>query len=282
MLEGIDPDFSLAGTVLVLALVAWLGLAVPFLSRRSYRRPVANRRADPLALERTYRRGLVRVWLTVGVAIVIVAVSPGVSLDDVGVALPWGWRLWLTMAFTVYTVGALLIGRVKVRRRVLRGDSIPGRDAIASMLPRTRVERRLAFWLAITAGVGEEILYRGLLIAAFVGILGWAPLLAALAALAVFSFGHLYQGRHGIFQVTLIGFVLTALYGVSGSLAPSIIVHVVVDVIAFLFLPIEPMRQPEEEPEIRGELTPTAVEPLPAAQLRPIRRASPATGINTD
>jgi membrane protease YdiL (CAAX protease family) len=117
---------------------------------------------------------------------------------------------------------------------------------------------RLAFWFAISAGVGEEVLYRGLLTAVFVGILGWAPLLAAFAALAVFIFGHLYQGKYGILGASLIGFNITLVYILSGSLIPGIIVHVTLNVLAFLFLPVGAVPAPVEPTLAQMLPTPSA------------------------
>jgi membrane protease YdiL (CAAX protease family) len=284
LLDGIDPQFGIAGTVLALVLLAWLGLAVPFLGRRGYRRLVATGGRKPEARKRWYARTISAGWLFVGVAVIIVAVSPGVSLGDVGVAVPSGWRLWLTAGVTAYVVGALFVGWIRARRRLHSGQPIPGREALTAILPRTPTERRLAFWLAVTAGVGEEVVYRGLLIAVFVGILGWVPTLAAFASLAVFSLAHLYQGRKGMVQVTLVGFVITALYAISGSLAPGIIVHILLDLFSILFLPVGPTPPSEQTPAVSDKPTPTSIE-SPAAQIEqppaipslPIRAAIPSS-----
>jgi hypothetical protein len=72
-------EFGLAGTVLALALIVWLALVVPIRGCRNHRL-IAIRDGDPAALGGKYRRSIVQRWLTVGAAVVIVAVSPGVSL----------------------------------------------------------------------------------------------------------------------------------------------------------------------------------------------------------
>ena len=59
--------------------------------------------------------------------------------------------------------------------------------------------------LAVTAGVCEEIVFRGLLIAVGVHVLGLPLPVAAGLALALFAIGHLYQGPRGMIAVTLFG-----------------------------------------------------------------------------
>lgn len=99
---------------------------------------------------------------------------------------------------------------------------------VSSILPSTPADYRLFKSVSLTAGITEEIIYRGYLIWLF-GL--WlSPSLAAIAALLVFVLGHLYQGTAvALLRVTGIGAVLTLLYLWSGSLLPAIVLHVVVD-----------------------------------------------------
>lgn len=94
----------------------------------------------------------------------------------------------------------------------------------------------------MTAGVTEEIVYRGLLIAVGMGAFGLSENVAALAALAVFVAGHLYQGWRGMLAVTLIGFGLTALYLRTGSLLMPILLHALIDLRGLLLFP-QPRRE---------------------------------------
>ncbi len=91
--------------------------------------------------------------------------------------------------------------------------------------------------MAVTAGVCEEIVYRGLLIAFGVGVLGLSTTAAAALALAVFVAGHFYQGWKGMVVVALLGFWLTTVYLSTGSLLLPILVHVMIDVRGLVCMP---------------------------------------------
>ncbi len=103
------------------------------------------------------------------------------------------------------------------------------------MLPASRIERRWWIALSLTAGITEEIVARGFLLADLHGASAASPLLHlplwaawVLSSLA-FGFAHLYQGLQGIVRTTLGGLFMGALAIVSGGLAVPIVVHVLVD-----------------------------------------------------
>jgi membrane protease YdiL (CAAX protease family) len=140
-------------------------------------------------------------------------------------------------------------------------------------LPRTGTERWLAVGVAITAGIAEELMFRGLLIAAAVGIvglpIGWAALLAAV----LFALSHLYQGPTFVLPA-LVGLSFTVLYLSCGSLLPGMVAHIAMDVAALTIparvvtgaaprpvaAPWEPAAGPEPSPvPASGSSTPSTV-----------------------
>ncbi|WP_191621143.1 CPBP family intramembrane glutamic endopeptidase [Marinihelvus fidelis] len=133
-------------------------------------------------------------------------------------------------------VTAVAIALMIVQFRALAGDD-PGKreqlaaqlDGVEPLLPHTLRERRAFFGLSLTAGVVEELLWRGFLI----GYLAyWMPAwLAAIVATVLFGLGHAYQGLSGVPRVMLVGGFLAALYLLSGSLWLPMILHVAIDAI---------------------------------------------------
>jgi membrane protease YdiL (CAAX protease family) len=108
------------------------------------------------------------------------------------------------------------------------------------ILPVTGPER--SWWVAIcaTAGIGEEILYRGFLIQ----YLRHEPLhlkliAAILLACAIFGVAHVYQGPKGIAGTAFLGLVFSAIFVVSGSLLIPMILHFRIDLRILLLLPAE-------------------------------------------
>lgn len=98
---------------------------------------------------------------------------------------------------------------------------------ISSLVPQTRSEYRLFDMVSITAGICEEILYRGLLLVTLVSLVGTWP--AVVISSLIFGLGHAYQGIAGIVKTGFAGLVLALLTVFSGSLFIAIVLHTVVD-----------------------------------------------------
>lgn len=95
------------------------------------------------------------------------------------------------------------------------------------MSPTNHQEQRLFLYLSITAGICEEILYRGVLM--FVLSLVMGPWPALVASSAIFGLGHSYQGWEGIAKTSAVGLLLGLLALLSGSLYVGMILHAVLD-----------------------------------------------------
>ena len=103
------------------------------------------------------------------------------------------------------------------------------------LLPVRLRERIVFVGLAITAGVTEEVIFRGFLITALMVAMQniWT---AALAASIVFGMLHAYQGRAGVLRTSVLGFALATPFVLTGSIMPSIVAHTVIDLVAGLWL----------------------------------------------
>jgi membrane protease YdiL (CAAX protease family) len=97
----------------------------------------------------------------------------------------------------------------------------------APLLPADDREQRIFRVLAITAGVCEELLFRGYLIWYLAAATGRWP--AMLLGTLVFGAAHLYQGRTGAIKSAVVGLVLGALYLGTGSLVWPMVLHAAID-----------------------------------------------------
>src|SRR6266853_5079218 len=99
------------------------------------------------------------------------------------------------------------------------------------ILPQSTVELLPYLALAITAGLCEEFLYRGFVMAVLVrvGLPSWA---VVLVSSVLFGLAHSYQGRGGMVMTLLIGLVLGSSRLTYDSLVPAIFWHSAVDVVA--------------------------------------------------
>jgi len=174
-----------------------------------------------------YRQGIATQW----------------TLAALTVAL-WAWqgRAWTSLGVVPRPTWGLLgvaVGFAIVAGYVLsqRGKALEDDEALARLrhqmrnverlMPRRAEELRWFGWLSMTAGICEEMLYRGYLLW-YLG--GWfAVVPAVLVASVVFGFGHAYQGPRGIALTTLVGLFMSAIYLLTGSLVACIVIHTLMD-----------------------------------------------------
>lgn len=230
---------------LTVALLAWLVVGEALLGRASFRRFRDDLAAGvPDARGRLYRSWSVWSWMLAAGALLLAALAPGFGLARLGIAWPQWSRLSAAAAGSAFVkgilIGTLLLivlsivaGMIALNRmRRERGATAAAavNDAVAALLPRTRCARRGYGWLSLSAGVTEEIVQRGFLLAALVALLPPLPALAyILAAGLVFGLGHAYEGRSGIFATGVMGAAFMGVYLGTGSLRVPIVLHGLVD-----------------------------------------------------
>lgn len=115
----------------------------------------------------------------------------------------------------------ILIGNVA---NVLLGPFQHDGSTFQSLVARTPVEALAFLVLALSAGFVEEIVFRGYMQRQCQALLG-NTVLASLAQIAVFTYGHLYQGWLRLVPVVLIALVLTVTALWRRSLVPGMIAH---------------------------------------------------------
>jgi membrane protease YdiL (CAAX protease family) len=122
---------------------------------------------------------------------------------------------------------SILLGGFLVLRQFLGIREAP---FLAQLLPKTGREKVVFVFLSLSAGLGEELAYRGFLVPALANAFGsvWG---AALLSSLVFGILHAYQGWLGMARTALLGMVLAVSFIVTGSLWPAILAHAMLDVL---------------------------------------------------
>lgn len=217
-------------------IVIFLGTVIPWRGavrvRRLLRQPAIGA-AERLSV---YLSTIAFQWIIAGL-VARRAFSRGLSRIDLGLTLSNPWRtVWIAVIFTIL----LCANQFASIRRV--AQLAPGeRGSVFSVaeriMPQTNTETIVFVALACTAGVAEEFLYRGFLIAVFVRLFADSTLsvwIAALLSSALFGIGHLYQGKRGIITTFIVGILFSAIRIWSGSLVPAMVAHAAVDLVAGL------------------------------------------------
>lgn len=97
--------------------------------------------------------------------------------------------------------------------------------------PTTREERRMWVLLSLSAGIGEELVWRGTLPALLKMLTGSLSLSLTLCILS-FALAHAIQGPRSVLAIATIAASFHALVFVSGSLYVGMVVHFAYDVFA--------------------------------------------------
>ncbi len=176
---------------------------------------------------RAYRLIIVGQWiLAAGVVALWIALRRPWAAIGLAPHVPWGLpasvfvlaAVWCGLAFRQLAIKT----NASVRARALRQF-----EKFERILPHSQHELRWFAAVAITAGVCEELLYRGFLFCYLRAALDLGPAIA-IGALA-FGLAHFYQGSRGILVTGLVGAVMFGLYMFSGSLFVPMAVHALVD-----------------------------------------------------
>lgn len=229
------PPFGVAGSAVVLVTAGYLMALAP-LGRRRFRRLRAARRTDPGALVAFYRRNVTgTMGLLLPVAVVLLVV-PGLQPAQLGLAWPHGPSAGRALDLFVGLVASVLFTGMWWRRMARRGQPVPRPRRLETLLPATHAEYRWACAVSISAGICEEVVFRGLLVMAGIAA-GWPPIIAALAAGALFGGTHLYQGRLGMLLTTALGLALTWFFVATGSLLFPIVLHILIDLRGLVMVP---------------------------------------------
>lgn len=213
-------------------LVAVIGVAYPLCFTLDwYRRLLPQLKSGgAYSRSRLYRRSMIELWL-----LTLVVLSwwlwSGRAVTAVGLGVPGGWAFWIAAIVAIVLATALGLQVAAVRSSAEAREQVQKqfRGVPALMVPRDSRERRLWVGLSLTAGLCEEILYRGFLIWY---LMMWLPGTAAvLLSAIVFGMAHLYLGWGvGVLRVTMVGVVLGVAYLVTGTLWVPIAIHAIVDV----------------------------------------------------
>lgn len=231
------------GYIVVALIVGWLLVCEPLLGRVAYRRFMAAlKRGEVGARVRFYRSWTWQAWLlallVLSLVLGIVNWTPaqlGLRLPHFSVSVPREFLFGMMLSVAIGMVLGIVMSR---RKRSSSSDPVrkdKRNPEVMYMLPRNAGERRAFAALSITAGITEEIVWRGFGLALLVAMFPHAPVPVVVAVLAVvFGWAHLYQGPIGMFATGMLGAVLTVLYVATGSLLFPIVLHVLIDLAAML------------------------------------------------
>jgi CAAX protease family protein len=182
----------------------------------------------PGARARAYLIGILGQWIPVGVVLAF-WVSRGRPLTVLGLGLgsPLGLGIGLALAAAVLVLLGLQHRTLMARPEKL-ALVLPQVTSARPLIPHTPGELRGFKLLSITAGVCEELMYRGYIwryLAVWTG-----PWTAAAISSILFGAGHLYMDRKAAVRAGIVGAVMAGIVLGCGSLWPAMLIHAAIDI----------------------------------------------------
>jgi len=196
--------------------------------RRAYERLLAALDRDPAARVRFYRKIVALEWGLVLLVFVTLwmAGEPAARIGLVPVR-PDPMALVVLAALAAGIVTPIVLGALSPGYREVLWRQLA---SARGLLPERGDERWWYALVSVTAGVCEEILFRGFLMAYLTALVPGLPAIAALViSAAIFGMAHLYQGWGGVAMTGLVGAAMGLLYVYTGSLLWSIVAHALLD-----------------------------------------------------
>jgi uncharacterized protein len=138
-----------------------------------------------------------------------------------------------------------------VRQSKSNDDEVADKS-MRSIIPLTRIDFQHYIFLAVAAGVCEEIIYRGFLIPY---VMHWFSSLSFAQWIAIglpalsFGISHLYQGWAAVVKIVIIAICLGTIFYYSESLIIVIVLHILID-LASGYVGMKTMSDPSTDQEI--------------------------------
>ena len=177
-----------------------------------------------------YAKIILGQWFLVA-AMLLVGWRHGLSAADLGERFGDA-RLTLGVTAALVAIVAVVFVIVLWRRRHARPQAPTAKvDRMRKLMPASGPEWAAFALVCITAGICEELLYRGWLVNILRAATGSVWVAVAIAS-AAFGIGHAYQGAKGVLRTGLVGLQLAVLFVYVDSLIPGQVLHAAVDIVA--------------------------------------------------
>jgi len=199
--------------------------------------------AQPEKRIAVYRTTMFQLWLPVLILMVVVYQN-NISMHDIGLGWHWG------LANQIGVIGLILIGGYFFLSLKQLSEKTENHQEIREQLayvrwfmPTTaRESRYFILGISITAGICEELLFRGYLmqlLADFMPTYG-----VVIVSSIAFGLPHIYQGPIHIVRTAILGVVMALIYLATDSIIIPIVLHAMLDMyggaMAYLVLRKQP------------------------------------------
>ena len=174
------------------------------------------------------------------IAIIISLIISNASMKAIGIrwidfntySVP-KWITYVIVGFycihLIFNLYSIVLFKFNEKSRIKAAKSVP--NHLKWIFPISKKEKQAWTFTSITAGITEEIMYRGYLFFALKIIFLQLNVIHLLViSTLIFGLGHIYLGKE-VIKSTLLGLFFGVYYIVFGSLIPVIIIHIAQDLV---------------------------------------------------
>lgn len=234
--------------IILWGIIGFTFLYEPIIGYWLYQRFKIRVLTNPTIRVRYYQIVMIGLWLPTLIIFLVVATSeltlgdlriimPSINTNTLGPVVTYiviGIALLYCILLLYYAIGYFISNHVKNKMIVTKQEQMK-QIGFNEILPVTKKDKVIWNQVAWTAGITEEIIYRGLLIFAFNTLFPeWSIWLVLLCAAILFGLAHTYQGLSGVILTTIFGFVFGMLAVALNSIIPLVLLHALIDYVAKL------------------------------------------------
>ena len=220
----------------------------PIIGYYEYQKFKISVKKDVNVRSKYYIKIIIGLWIPTIFILLLVSVTE-LNLKDIGIDIPtintdplgsvMTYALLIIVFLYLLIVMYYCVGyhfSNKIRTKLIQAkESQLNTVSFSDIIPVTSKEKHLWNYVSSTAGVTEEIIYRGFLMFAFSYIFPDLSIwLVLIFSSLLFGLAHTYQGFSGVIRTTAVGMLFTGLYIVLGSILPLIVLHFLIDYVAKL------------------------------------------------
>jgi len=201
--------------------------------------------AQPETRIAVYRGTMFQLWLPVLILMVLISQS-SLSINDIGLRWHWGLANQIAVVVLVLISGYFLLSLKQLSENPESHQAVREQlTHVQWLMPTTAKESRyFVLGISITAGVCEELLFRGYLmqlLASYMPTYG-TVIISSIA----FGLPHLYQGPINIIRTAAMGVLMALIYLATDSIIVPIILHILIDMYGGAMAYIVLKNRPEE------------------------------------
>ncbi|WP_456276347.1 CPBP family intramembrane glutamic endopeptidase [Bacillus sp. AK128] len=201
---------------------------------------------NPSERVRYYKKVMIGLWAPTVFILSLVVVGP-LTFDDIGLKRiqinteilgPWvtyivmGLVAVYILSLAYYMVAARVSEKTKNDIVKMKQQELE-KSQFVDIMPVSKQDKKVWTYVSWTAGITEEIIYRGFLIFALLQLFPTLSIWIVLfISSLVFGLAHTYQGFQNVIKTGLMGLFFAMLYLSLDSLLPVIVLHFLMDYVA--------------------------------------------------